>query len=87
MSFFSNFSVLLIKLKHNQTNLIWIECLPTANNTFDQLCINYSNERVQNFFVHRMLLKEKEYYNSQDLKIPFVPFLDNSIVIGKYDQS
>lgn len=62
----------------------WIECLTATNNTFDQLCINYSNERVQNFFVDRMLLREKEYYDNQCLNIPFVPFLDNSLIIGKY---
>lgn len=30
-----------------------------------------------------MLLPEKKWYDSQGLDIPFVPFLDNTHIIGK----
>lgn len=52
------------------------------HNTFDQLCINYTNERLQNFFVEIMLSKEKQWYEQQSLKVPFVPFFDNASIIG-----
>lgn len=40
------------------------EYFTEANNTFDQLCINYINERIQNLFVDIMLKKEKQWYDS-----------------------
>lgn len=52
------------------------------DNTFDQLCINYANERIQQYFVDRMLLKEKQWYDNQGLDINFVPFLNNSNIVG-----
>lgn len=51
-------------------------------NAFDQLCINYTNERVQQLFVDMMLLKEKKWYDFQELQINFVPFFNNIHIIG-----
>lgn len=53
-----------------------------GNNTYDQLCINYSNERMQKLFVDLKLSVEKEWYNIEGLNIPFVPFFDNFQTIG-----
>lgn len=47
------------------------------------MCINYTNERFQQYFVDVMLLKEKKWYDSQGLDIPFIPFFDNSHIIGR----
>lgn len=52
------------------------------HNSFDQLCINYSNERLQKLFVDLMLSTEKKWYDSQKLEIPFVEFFDNTHIIG-----
>lgn len=52
------------------------------DNSFDQMCINYTNERFQHYFVDIMLVKEKQWYDSQKLNVPFVPFFDNSPIIG-----
>lgn len=52
------------------------------SNTFDQLCINYSNERLQKFFVDEKLLAEKQWYDRHGLDIPFVQFFDNYHIIG-----
>lgn len=52
------------------------------DNSFDQLCINYTNERFQHYFVDSMLVKERQWYDSQQLDVPFVPFFDNSQIIG-----
>lgn len=54
------------------------------DNTFDQLCINYCNERFQQYFVNLMLDQEKKWYEEQNLKVPFVQYLDNSQIIGKF---
>lgn len=59
-----------------------VEYLTDESNTFDQLCINYTNERMQNLFVTRKISDEKHWYNSQGLDIPFVEFFDNSCIIG-----
>lgn len=52
-------------------------------NTFDQLCINYVNEKLQNLFIQLILIKEREYYDKEKLDIPFVPFFDNSHIVGE----
>lgn len=52
-------------------------------NTFDQLCINYVNEKFQQFFIQRVLIREKQWYDKERLDAPFVPFLDNCDIIGK----
>lgn len=51
-------------------------------NSFDQLCINYSNERVHSLFVGQKLLEEKDWYMDHGLDVPFVEFFDNSCIIG-----
>lgn len=67
--------------------LILIEYLIVQNNSFDQLCINYTNERFQHFFVNLKLLEEKQWYDNQGLKIPFVEFFDNCHIIGNMTHS
>lgn len=66
----------------NSAYIIFIECLEDQPNTFDQLCINYTNEVFQQFFVQRMIIVEKQYYEGLD--IPSVPFFDNSEIVGEY---
>ncbi|XP_031625659.1 myosin heavy chain 95F-like [Contarinia nasturtii] len=58
------------------------ECLTEMDNTFDQLCINYANERMQEFFIDRTLLKEKQWYDAQELDIDFVSFFNNNHIVG-----
>lgn len=60
---------------------MWIE-YSNEGNTFDQLCINYGNERLQIFFVKLKLSEEKQWYDTQGLDIPFVEYFDNSHIIG-----
>lgn len=62
----------------------WVEFSTLRDNTFDQLCINYCNERFQQYFVNLMLDQEKKWYNAQNLKVPFVQYLDNSQIIGMF---
>lgn len=54
-----------------------------GNNHFEQLCINFINEKVQQMFVKIMLKNEEEWYASESLEIPKIQFLDNDPILGK----
>lgn len=52
-------------------------------NHFEQLCINYVNEKVQQLFVKLMLTDEENYYMTEGVEIPQIPFFDNKPILGK----
>lgn len=54
-------------------------------NSFEQLCINYCNERLQTFFNEHFFRAEAALYESEGLTDISVPFLDNSACVHLVD--
>ncbi|KAJ8946394.1 hypothetical protein NQ318_011800, partial [Aromia moschata] len=46
-------------------------------NSFEQFCINYCNEKLQQFFNERILKYEQELYKREGLSVPEITFVDN----------
>ena len=48
-----------------------------GKNSFEQFCINYCNEKLQQFFNQRILKDEQELYKKEGLGVKNVNFVDN----------
>ena len=48
------------------------------NNSFEQLCINYANESLQQQFINQMLHAMMAQYEKEGVKVNAIPFEDNS---------
>jgi len=50
-------------------------------NKFEQLCINFVNERLQQIFIELTIKSEQEDYASEGIAWTPIPFFDNKIVV------
>lgn len=50
-------------------------------NSFEQLCINYANEHLQQFFVKHIFKMEQNYYNEEGISWEHIDFIDNQEVL------
>ncbi|XP_055966328.1 unconventional myosin-VIIb isoform X1 [Sorex fumeus] len=46
-------------------------------NSFEQLCINFANEHLQQFFVHHVFTMEQEEYLSENITWNYIEYVDN----------
>jgi myosin-7 len=47
------------------------------NNSFEQLCINFANEHLQQFFVRHVFTMEQEEYRSENIAWDYIHYSDN----------
>uniref|UniRef100_A0A3Q1EYQ5 Unconventional myosin-VI n=1 Tax=Acanthochromis polyacanthus TaxID=80966 RepID=A0A3Q1EYQ5_9TELE len=52
------------------------------HNSFEQFCINYCNEKLQQFFNERILKEEQELYQKEGLGVNEVHYVDNQDCIN-----
>lgn len=50
-------------------------------NSFEQLCINYANENLQQFFVQHIFKMEQEYYTKEGVNWKHISYIDNQEVL------
>lgn len=50
-------------------------------NSFEQLCINFANENLQQFFVQHIFKMEQEYYMKEGVNWKHISYIDNQEVL------
>ncbi|XP_062611232.1 unconventional myosin-Id-like, partial [Saccostrea cucullata] len=51
------------------------------NNSFEQLCINYCNEKLQQLFIELVLKQEQEEYQREGIEWQHIEYFNNKIIV------
>nr|XP_060638727.1 unconventional myosin-Ig [Anolis sagrei ordinatus] len=51
------------------------------NNSFEQFCINYCNEKLQQLFIELILQQEQEEYQREGIQWQHIDYFDNRIIV------
>ncbi|XP_019850778.1 PREDICTED: LOW QUALITY PROTEIN: unconventional myosin-Id-like [Amphimedon queenslandica] len=56
------------------------------NNSFEQLCINYCNEKLQQLFIELVLKQEQEEYKREGIEWVHIEYFNNKIICDLVEQ-
>ncbi|CAL9690955.1 unnamed protein product [Knipowitschia caucasica] len=56
------------------------------NNSFEQFCINYCNEKLQHLFIELILQQEQEEYQREGIVWEHIDYLDNQPIVDLLEQ-
>ncbi|CAH3126805.1 unnamed protein product [Pocillopora meandrina] len=57
------------------------------NNSFEQLCINYCNEKLQQLFIELVLKQEQEEYQREGIQWEEIEYFNNKIICDLIEQN
>ncbi|XP_050418381.2 unconventional myosin-Id isoform X2 [Patella vulgata] len=57
------------------------------NNSFEQFCINYCNEKLQQLFIELVLKQEQEEYMKEGIEWQHVDYFNNKVICDLVEQS
>uniref|UniRef100_A0A8C5DM46 Unconventional myosin-Id-like n=1 Tax=Gouania willdenowi TaxID=441366 RepID=A0A8C5DM46_GOUWI len=56
------------------------------NNSFEQFCINYCNEKLQQLFIELILLQEQREYQREGITWQHIDYFNNNIIVDLMEQ-
>ncbi|XP_018410704.1 PREDICTED: unconventional myosin-Id [Nanorana parkeri] len=56
------------------------------NNSFEQFCINYCNEKLQQLFIQLVLTQEQEEYKREGIPWKHIDYFNNQIIVDLVEQ-
>lgn len=59
-----------------------LECFQKGKNSFEQICINFVNEKIRQFSTKRLIKDELYWYAQEGISVPHIDLLDNANIIG-----